>query len=56
MTAVKVSIPIILLMVDIDCLFSYYFLFNCLIVHGHTPKDLLAATIIYIPKDYYVFM
>ena len=26
-------------------------LFNCKIVHGHTPKDLLAFTIISIPKD-----
>ena len=26
-------------------------LFNCMIVHGHTPKDLLASTIISIPKD-----
>ena len=26
-------------------------LLNCMIVHGHTPKDLLASTIISIPKD-----
>ena len=26
-------------------------LFNCMIVHGHTPKDLLTSTIISIPKD-----
>ena len=26
-------------------------LFNCMIVHGHIPKDLLVSTIISIPKD-----
>ena len=26
-------------------------LFNCMIVHGHTPKDLLPSTIISITKD-----
>ena len=50
MTTVKVLIPIILLMVSITCMFLSL-LFNYMIVYGHTPRDLLASTIISIPND-----